>query len=439
MIKRKFIFNPSTGRWIDYTKPPGSLLKPRTSNDIRYFVLNPNTRRYVDPLKNIGQTLSCNSNIFNSLDIFPSNINISNYRCIGKAKSRTQPLLYAFMIKFPGYNTPYNIFAKISPSLMYPHIPVEKTPTFNEILLHKITNKLIQLKVLDSFVFCYNHILKTQIHVINSIPHTILLTEDVSNYTPLYHFIKSKKEIPECVIFEILYTLHTMSQIGLFHMDLHANNIYVKKLPRAEYIKYELSNNGKDFFHFTVKTTHVVKIIDLDGGSKRKTNIPNLKPVFKNTTINNIFSITGMVHKLDPKSNLLKFIHTIVHKTNTFNIMSNNLQNLEFKDDTIVKRNSKTIQKLKNLGVVNMFNRVPFSSSLNVNMPPGVKYNKTFLYKYGFLVNNSEKYIKNIQYYPIQDNIIQYIQTIFTDMYEKKLFQSNHVVNTTYSQRGLYM
>ena len=89
---------------------------------------------------------------------------------------------------------------------------VKKSPNLKEINLFGITNKLIDQGVLNSFVYCFNKLLlNKQFANFEGKPYSVLITEDISkDYKELTTYIRGHKTIPECILFELVYTLHIL-------------------------------------------------------------------------------------------------------------------------------------------------------------------------------------------------------------------------------------
>ena len=293
---------------------------------------------------------------------------------------------------------------------------IHQSPNLKEIKLFSVTNKLVDSSVLNSFVYSFNEsMLHKNYAKFGNKSYSILITEELTNdYKELTSYLQSHKTLPECVLFELIYTLHTLNIIKLKHMDLHGANIFIKTLPKSEHkmIKYEavVSNQLHSFY---VPTTHVIKIIDLDSGNKQSYVQSSLKNIYKEK-INNPHKFTGKV-KTNDKSNILKLIHTLIR--------SNPSQSIADQLYYMGIRSSSTTQS------------VPFFPNAD-SVDSGLQYNKMYLKKYGLLLKLSNG---KLNFLPIDNSVIWSPERMLFEMILMNKFQQcpkkHHI---KYSQKYLF-
>ena len=294
---------------------------------------------------------------------------------------------------------------------------VKKSPNLKEIQLFSTTNNLIDHGILNSFVYCFNKLLLNKNFAnFEGKPYSVLITEDISkDYKELTTYIRGHKKIPECVLFELVYTLHTLSIIKMKHMDLHGANIFIKTLPKSQHkmIKYEAVVNNQ-LHSFYVPTTHVVKIIDLDSGHKSSGVPTTIKEVFHNT-VSNPYKFTGKV-KTNNKSNVLKLLHTLI-RSNPIRSIANQLYHMG------IRSSSKT-------------QSVPFFPSANSITMNKSTYNNSYLKNYGLLMKTSNKKVKFLD---IPNSVVWTPDRMLFEMLRMGKFQQStakqHII---YSQKYLY-
>ena len=291
---------------------------------------------------------------------------------------------------------------------------IKKSPNLKEIELFNTTNKLVDLGILNSFVYSFNKLLLNKSYgKFEGKPYSVLITEDISkDYKELTSYIRSHKLLPECVLFELVYTLHTLNHIKMKHMDLHGANIFIKTLPKSEHklIKYEAVVNNQ-MYSFYVPTTHVIKIIDLDSGHKSN-NISNQINIAFKEKINNPYKFTGKV-KTNNKSNILKLLHTLIRSNPTKSI-ADQLFYMGLRSNT----------------------SVPFYPSSNNIQLSKSTYNNKYLKEYGLLMNT-----KNEQFHflNIPDSVVWTPDRMLFEMIRMGKFQqSTNKQHLIYSQKNLY-
>ena len=284
------ICNPKTGRWVfKYTKLGQQVL-----------------------LDSIEQKPDLLSMVLHK--VLKQKYDIYSQQFIKKTITRSHALLYSIRLKSSKKTFISEEFGKNNSKHIYAFIKIveissQDDPSIKEIKMHKITNKLFEMNVLSSFVYSFNfEMFNKNYSRVNEKLYSVLATEDISYFSSFVEYLQTHKTLPDCIIFQLIYTLHTLDTINLRHMDLHGNNMYIYKLQRSEQkmIKYDLIQKGK-LHSFFVPTTHMLKIIDLDGGFKDRSN----KKQFQNM-INNPLSITGKIQSTKSKANILKVAHTLV-------------------------------------------------------------------------------------------------------------------------------
>jgi len=294
---------------------------------------------------------------------------------------------------------------------------IQNSPNLKEIKLFNTTNKLIDLGILNSFVYSFNKLLLNKCYAkFEGKQYSVLITEDISkDYKELTTYLLGHKNLPECVLFELVYTLHTLSMIKMKHMDLHGANIFIKTLPKSEHkmIKYKAVVNNK-MHSFYVPTTHVIKIIDLDSGHKTANVSKEIKTVFKET-INNPYKFTGKV-KTNNKSNILKLVHTLIRSNPTQKI-ANQLFYMGIKSSSRAQS-------------------VPFYPNSNSIQLNKTNYNSSYLKNYGILIKKKNR---QMSFLNISDNVIWTPDRMLFEMIQLCKFQQpsekHHII---YSQEHLY-
>jgi len=111
----------------------------------------------------------------------------------------------------------------------------------------------------------------------------ILLTEKIMGKTLKEYLINPHlltKEDWFSILFQLFYTLECFLEIKFMHNDLHANNIFIEKLPKKQTICYKVSipsrNRGKkEIKYFRLHTFYFLKIYDFDFSVSK--NIRNTK------------------------------------------------------------------------------------------------------------------------------------------------------------------
>jgi hypothetical protein len=290
---------------------------------------------------------------------------------------------------------------------------VRYSPNLKEIELFKTTNKLLEKQILNSFVYCYNpFVLDKNWTTYKKTSYSVLLTEPLGkDFIEIYKYIYNHKIIPKCILFEIVYTLHTLNLIGMKHMDLHGGNVFIKKLPKNEFHvrRYDAVVNG-EIMSFFVPTTHTIKIIDLDSGHKEKSNIATTN--FKEK-INNPHKFTGRVHT-DPRSNMLKIAHTFMTSSKHPANMRNQLWQLGIRGET----------------------DVPFFPNENsLHSTTKQYYDKMYFANHGILINIKKQNLK-FKFLKIDDSMIWAPIKSLMNMHMKNMFPPvpYHVV---YSQESI--
>ena len=389
---------------------------PKTKKDGQ--ICNPKTGRWIFKHTKLGQQLLLNKNINKSEpDILSMILNkvlkkeydIYSNKFLNTTKTRSEALLYQLRLKSSKNNFITRYFGRGNSKHVHSFIKIVKIkdqlridPSFKEIELHKLTNKLFEKNVLPSFVYSFNSAIFNKNYArINESLYTILATEDISDYQPFTNYLHYHKTLPDCIIFQLLYTLHTLNTINLRHMDLHGNNMYIKTLSRSQQkmIKYEIIHKGVSHSFF-VPTTHTLKIIDLDGGFKGVSN----KKQFKEE-INNPQAITGKVQISKSKANILKVAHTLV------------------KIQPAIKPQMIFYGIMSNKGI-------PF------NTQPTISYNKNTFTKYGLLVNNLYK--KNTKFLNVSNDVVWSISKIMDHYISLNMYREPQRFHVHYSQKYLF-
>ena len=394
------ICNPYTGRWVfTHTKLGKEIAQ-----------LNLNTK---------------NKNVKNAIfqKLLKKQYNTYSTKYIGKTNTRSNAFLYKTSLKSSKTNTivkqygkgdakHIHIFIKISPLNCNKERVNMLSPSLKEIELYNKTNELIDNNILNSFVYCFNRsMLNRNWAKSDNCKYSVLLTEDITNFISFTDYLQSHPFLPDCAMFELLYTLHTLNTVGIKHMDLHGNNLYIRRLNNNErkVIKYEVKINDK-FESFFVPTSHEIKVIDLDGGQKQLVSNKNIKQTY-HIKINNPKTFTGNVSKKQNKSNIFKVVHTLM-----------SIQ-------------PHIAPQLNHFGIRGNIN-IPFSTSFKGRKLTDVNYNKGTLEKYGIFVKDITS--KDLQFLNLKNNIIWDINKIMKHIFSSGIFIRPYDYKTKYSQKQLF-
>ena len=180
---------------------------------------------------------------------------------LGISNTSTESYLYQDVYKLSKINHLTKTYGKGNSKHIHAFVKISKIklsqcgknvtnyPTLKESKLFNTTNFLIDNGILNSFVYCFNNLLLNKNFAnFEGNTYAVLITEDISkDYKELISYIGSHTTIPECVLFELIYTLNTLNHIKMKHMDLHGANIFIKTLLKSEHkmIKYEVIINNK--------------------------------------------------------------------------------------------------------------------------------------------------------------------------------------------------
>ena len=221
----------------------------------------------------------------------------------------------------------------------------KEAPTYAEVKFFALTNALNEHKVCDSFPFSYNHLLNEHIvkHDKKQVReysldddgiavydrtkpyvkkneewhpyYSMLITENLSGYEELGTFLKSSPDKMTdydhyAILFQIMYAIQCMGEINMGHMDLHGGNVLVKKLNLVKnYTKYTYKTPSGGFKTVFIPITYEVKIIDLDGAYKFRSN-DTIKQEFTPAIVNkNVYTGDNVVDP-NPRHNTIKVLYT---------------------------------------------------------------------------------------------------------------------------------
>jgi len=324
----------------------------------------------------------------------------------GISNSRTKAITYEVKMKNKKMNK--KIFIK------FIKIKSNNNSIISEYKIYKITNKLIDKRILNNMMYNYNDLLlRKDIITYNKEEYIILAIEHISNTTiSLNEYLKkSSHKIPECIIFQLLYVLDVFDKIKFKHMDLHEENIYIeerKKIDR-KYIKYEVIIENK-IEVFYIYTSHNVKIIDFDGSIKNIVENKRIQNNFRKP-VNNPKVFTGQ-HGINNRVDILKLIHTFMYVNPK---ISNQLWNMGLRSNT----------------------KVPFEINLNINRNHNLKTNEEMLKNYGFYVYRDNN--KKIRFQDINNKIVWSVKKTFKILSKSKVYSIPHKYSEKYSQVNLYL
>lgn len=196
------------------------------------------------------------------------------------------------------------------------NINPKESATYSEIKMLEITNKLKDDKICDNFVRSYNRkYLKGDIIKDEGKWKTMLITENLKakGYERLKTKIRNieRKDLKD-IIFKIIYSISCMGHMNMGHMDLHFDNIYIKKAKTDTniYDEYEYMYKEGKYEKVYIKSKYEIKIIDFDGAYKMKSGNKKLKRKYRKE-IKNINIYSGRVTKANPRTNVMKVLHEL--------------------------------------------------------------------------------------------------------------------------------
>jgi hypothetical protein len=121
-----------------------------------------------------------------------------------------------------------------------------KNTLFIELFVNKLTNKLLLENASPHFVFFYSNEFQEREGICyEEYPYaSYFYNEYIDNSETLGKWIKNKsKNILYNAFFQIVVALYTAQKhFGLLHLDLHSDNILVKKVKKGGYFKYIINN-----------------------------------------------------------------------------------------------------------------------------------------------------------------------------------------------------
>lgn len=314
----------------------------------------------------------------------------------------------------------------------------QQSPNYVEVNLFTLVNKLKDMNICDTFVYSYNDTLlksaisnsKKEVTIQNTdmliqfLPKSfvkgprkfvMLITQPLEDYYELEKLLNTRKRkhanlrLEEgdlrVIFFQIIYTIQCMTHINMAHMDLHFGNIFVKYLPslKGKFKEYTYMNSKGKFNKVYVPAHYDVKIIDLDGAHKLKTN-NNVENIFSQDIKNeNIWS--GKVKKTNPRVNLVKIMHELYFSKITKKFIK------EFEDLT------------NNHGLIPYFNK-------NIFNDPVMSKINAFLGDYGILFNEKGNVFN------IDDSVIYHPSMIMEKM--AKHFTTKQQVIMKLSQERIF-
>jgi hypothetical protein len=355
-------------------------------------------------------------------------IDVYSTNTLGISNSTTESFIYKDVFKssriLPNINKytkgdmkHYDCFVKITRVVKEEcGSKIKECPNFKEIELFGVTNSLMKQNVLDTFVYCFNkEFLNKDYATYRGMSYSMLVTEMLNkDYMEIYMFLKQHKTVPDCVLYELVYTLHTMNLINMKHFDLHGGNIYVKKLPKTQHkmVRYDAIVNNM-VIPFYVLRTHSVKIIDLDSGHKGKPVYEKIKNEFQGQILNP-YKSTENSEMSDARTNTLKLVHTLSQSAPTLHMFD----------------------KLRNFGLRSN-TKVPFELGSSKVSTKNYKYNLKFATNYGMFINKNKN--GGIKFLKIDNSIVWSAEKILFHMYKTGKFQQVPVrYNTYFSQVNLF-
>jgi len=121
-----------------------------------------------------------------------------------------------------------------------------KNTLFIELFANKLINKLLLENVCPNFVFFYNNEFEERDGICNEeYPYaSYFYNEYIDNSESLRKYVKNKTiKVLYNIFFQIITALYTIQKhFGLLHLDLHCDNILIRKIKKGGHFKYIINN-----------------------------------------------------------------------------------------------------------------------------------------------------------------------------------------------------
>ncbi len=143
----------------------------------------------------------------------------------------------------------------------------------------------------------------------------ILAIEDLKGSDMTDWIPNSRYNNLKSVIFQVIYTLQCMSEVGIRHNDLHDKNIFVVNYKNPEFILYVIDYDPDSGNHeaFLIPTKHnLAKVYDFDNGCVSKTD--HNEHELRNTRLDIDTDRYGMANRANPKFDSFTFIGYMLYE-----------------------------------------------------------------------------------------------------------------------------
>lgn len=120
--------------------------------------------------------------------------------------------------------------------------------TFIELAAMKMINQLVLSKICPNFILNYTWRFKSRSGICDDLyPNVVyFFNEYISDSQTFTEWIKQEVSQEELynAYFQIIYAIYTLQlRLNMTHLDLHADNIIVQKIPKGGYWKYTIDEN----------------------------------------------------------------------------------------------------------------------------------------------------------------------------------------------------
>jgi len=140
--------------------------------------------------------------------------------------------------------------------------------TFIELASMQLVNDLVLKKICPNFILNYSWRFKSRTGVCDDIyPNVVyFFNEYIENSSTFSEWVKGNHQLDELwnAFFQIVYAIYTLqNHLNMTHLDLHADNIIVKKVQPGGYWKYTLKlDDGKENTYYVPNLGYIFYIND---------------------------------------------------------------------------------------------------------------------------------------------------------------------------------